>query len=76
MFRSFATLEEAHDYVFGRRLNYMTFRRQAIKPLSSFVGGKALHARLDVWQDGHTDSLRVEWGLNTMSDVNMAVIPA
>ncbi len=71
-FRSFATLEEAHEYVFGRRFNYMTLRRQA-KPPSSFVGGKALRARLDVWQDGHADSLRVECGLDTMSDVNMAV---
>jgi hypothetical protein len=58
--------------VFGRKFNYMAFSRSP-KPPSSFVGGKALRARLDVWQDGHADSLRVECGLDTMSDVNMAV---
>jgi hypothetical protein len=51
----------------------MAFRR-ATKPASFFVGGKALRARLDVWQDGHADSCRVECGLDTMSDVNLALI--
>jgi hypothetical protein len=51
----------------------MAFRRRS-KPESSFIGGKALRAQLDVWQDGHADCLRVECGLDTMSDVNLAVI--
>ncbi len=71
-FRSFPTLDEAKAYLTGRRLNFMTFRRSS-KPESSFIGDKALRAQLDVWQDGHTDCLRVECGLDTMSDVNLAV---
>jgi hypothetical protein len=65
-------MEEAKAYLTGRRLNFMTFRRQS-NPESSFIGGKALRAQLDVWQDGHADCLRVECGLDTMSGVNLAV---
>jgi hypothetical protein len=72
-FRSFPTLEEAKAYLTGRRFNFMAFRRRT-KPESSFIGGEALRAQLDVWQDGHADCIRVECGFDTMSDVNLAVI--
>jgi hypothetical protein len=72
-FRSFPTLEEAKAYLTGRRLNFMAFRKHQ-KPVSSFIGGRALRAQLDVWQDGHADCIRVECGLDTMSDVNLAVV--
>jgi hypothetical protein len=49
----------------------MAMRRA--KPSSSFVGGKALRAKIDVWQDGHVDALRTECGLDTMSNVNLAI---
>jgi hypothetical protein len=62
----------AHAYLLGHRLNFMAFRR-SVKPPSSFVGGKALRAQVDVWQDGHEDALRVDCGLDTMSDVNLAL---
>ena len=48
--------------------------RQGRKTQSSFVGGKALRAQIDIWQEGHADSIRTECGLDTMSDVNLAVI--
>jgi hypothetical protein len=54
------------------RYTFMLVRR-GTKPTSSFVGGRALRAKMDIWQDGHTDALRTECGLDTMSDVNMAV---
>jgi hypothetical protein len=63
-FKSFGTFDEAVAYLNGRRLNFMAFRRPK-KPPSSFVGGKALLAQVDVWQDGHHDSLRVDCGLDT-----------
>jgi hypothetical protein len=47
----------------------MALRREA-KPGSSFVGGKALRAKVDVW---HADALRMECGLDTMSDVNLSL---
>jgi hypothetical protein len=72
-FKSFNSLEEAMAYLVGRRLNFMMNRR-TIKAESSFVGGKALRAKLDVWQDGHADSIRVECGLDTMSDVNLSIL--
>jgi hypothetical protein len=68
-FKSFYSLEEAQAYLEARRKNFMLVK----KPESSFVGGKALRAVLSVWQDGHTDSLRVICGLDTMSDVNLAL---
>ena len=71
-FKRFDTLEEAKAYLTARKLSYMAFRR-AIKPGSSFIGGKALRAKVDVWQDGHADALRVECGLDTMSDVNLSL---
>ncbi len=70
--KSFGTFDEAVAYLNGRRLNFMAFRRPK-KPASSFVGGQALRAQVDVWQDRHYDSLRVDCGLDTMSDVNMAL---
>jgi hypothetical protein len=70
-YKSFGSFEEAKAYVLGRRLNFMLHRRPS-KPRSSFVGGKALRAELEVWQDGFVDSLRVECALDTMSDVNLA----
>ncbi len=72
-FKSFSTYDEAVAYLNGRRLNFMAFRRPK-KPASSFVGGKALRAQVDVWQDGHQKALRVDCGLDTMSDVNMALL--
>jgi hypothetical protein len=71
--RSFGTFEEAKAYLLGRRLNFM-IQRRPIKPSSSFVGGKALRAELEIWQDGCADSLRIECALDTMSDVNLARI--
>ncbi len=71
-FKSFGTYEEAKAYLLGHRLNFMVFRR-SIKPPSSFIGGKALRAQVDVWQDGHEDALRVDCRLDTMSDVNLAL---
>jgi hypothetical protein len=71
-FKSFLTLEEAKIYMNGVRYTFITVRRGA-KPASSFVGGKALCAKMDVWQDGHVDALRTECGLNIMSDVNLAI---
>jgi hypothetical protein len=65
-------MEEARHYLIERRLNFMAVRRPA-KPDSSFVGGKALRAQIEVWQDGHADSTRTECGLDTMSDVNLAL---
>ena len=59
--------------VFGRRFNFM-LQKHPSKAESSFVGGKALRAKLDVWQDGHADSIRVICGLDTMSDVNLSLI--
>ncbi len=70
--KSFGTFEEAKAYVLGRRLNFMLYRRRTSKPKSSFVGGKALRAELEVWQDGFVDSLRIECALDTMSVVNLA----
>jgi hypothetical protein len=55
-FKSFSTLEEAQAYLTGRRLNFMAVRRT--KPSSSFVGGKALRAKIDIWQDVHIDASR------------------
>ncbi len=49
-FKSFGSYEEASAYLLARRLNFMTFHR-SVKPPSSFVGGKALRAQVDVWQD-------------------------
>jgi hypothetical protein len=72
-FKSFSTFDEAVAYMKGRRLNFMAFRRLQ-KPASSFMGGNALRAQVDVWQDGHYDALRVDCGLDTMSDVNMALV--
>ncbi len=71
-FKRFATYEEASAYLVGRRLNFMTFRRSP-KPPSSFVGGTGVRARIDVWQDGYEDALRVDCALDTMSDVNLAL---
>jgi hypothetical protein len=71
-FKSFATYEEASAYLVGRRLNFMAFRRSP-KPPSSFVGGTGVRARIDVWQDGYEDALRVDCALDTMSDVNLAL---
>ncbi len=72
-FKSFSSIEEAQAYLTGRRIKgFMAIRRPA-KPGSSFVGGKAFRAKIDVWQDGHTDALRTECGLDTMSDVNLVV---
>jgi hypothetical protein len=71
-FKSFGSYEEASAYLLGRRLNFMAFRR-SFTPPSSFVGGKALRAQVDVWQDGHEDALRVDCELDTMSDVNLAL---
>jgi hypothetical protein len=70
-FKSFNTLEEAQAYLTGRRLNFMAVRRTKLS--SSFVGGKALRAKINIWQDGHVDALRTECGLDTMSDVNLAL---
>jgi hypothetical protein len=50
----------------------MSFR-SSCSPETSFSGGKALRATIDVWEDGHADSLRVECGLDTCSDVNLAL---
>jgi hypothetical protein len=72
-FKRFDTLDLAREFMMGRRLNFMMYRSPS-RPDSSFVGGKALRAQIDVWQDGHADSTRVECGLDTMSDVNMAVV--
>ncbi len=73
-FKSFASKADAEAYLRAfRRTSYMAFRK-AKKPRSSFVGGQALRAQIDVWQDGHADSLRTECGLDTMSDVNLAII--
>ena len=72
-YKSFGTFEEAKAYVLGRRLNFM-LQRLPPKPRSSFVGGKALRAELEVWQDGCADSLRIECALDTMSDINLAKI--
>jgi hypothetical protein len=45
------------------------------KPLSSsFVGGTALRARVEVWHDGHTQTTAVDCGLDSMSDVTMATV--
>ncbi len=71
-FKSFQTLAEAKGYMNCVRYTFMLLRR-GTKPASSFVGGKALRAKIDIWQDGHADALRTECGLDTMSDVNMAV---
>ena len=71
--KSFGTLEEAQAYLRVRRTNYMLHQRPA-KRGSSFVGGRALRAELEVWQDGFADSLRVECALDTASDVNYARI--
>ncbi len=71
-FKSFGSYEEASAYLLGHRLNFMAFCRPA-KPPSSFVGGKALRAQINVWQDGHNDALRIDCGLDTMSDVNLAL---
>ena len=57
----------------GRRFSFMMHKRPG-KAESSFIGGKALRAKLDVWQDGHADSIRVECGLDTMSDVNLSLL--
>jgi hypothetical protein len=70
-FKSFSSLEEAQAYLTGRRLNFMSVCRT--KPTSSFGGGKALRARINIWKDGHVDALRTECGLDTMSDVNLAL---
>ncbi len=59
--------------VVERRCSFMMHKRPS-KAESSFVGGKALRAKLDVWQDGHADSIRVECGLDTMSDVNLSLL--
>ena len=73
-FKSFASRAEAESYLgVVRRTSYMAFRK-ANKPGSSFFGGQALRAQIDVWQDGHADSFRTECGLDTMSDVNLALI--
>jgi hypothetical protein len=73
-FKSFASREEAESYLHAfRRTSYMAFRK-AKKPGSSFFDGQALRAQIDVWQDGHADSFRTECGLDTMSDVNLALI--
>jgi hypothetical protein len=71
-FKSFTTRGEAEEYLRIRRHNYMAVRHSR-KPESSFVGGKALRAKIDVWQDSHVDSLRVECGLDICSDVNLAL---
>ncbi len=71
-YKSFGSFEEAKAYVLGRRL--FMLHRILSKPRSSFVGGKALRAELEIWQDGCADSLRIECALDTMSDVNLARI--
>jgi hypothetical protein len=71
-FKRFDSFEEAENYIFGRRLNFMTFRR-AVKPFSSFVGGKELRAQIDIWQGGHATAISIECGLDTMFDVNLVV---
>jgi hypothetical protein len=71
--KNFQTLEEAQAYLRVRRTNYMLHQRP-MKRGSSFVGGRALRAELEVWQDGFADSLRVECALDTASDVNYARI--
>ncbi len=71
--KSFGTFEEAQAYLRARRTNYM-IRQRPMKRGSSFVGGSALRAELEVWQDGFADSLRVECALDTASDVNFARI--
>ncbi len=71
-FKSFHTLEEAKEYMNCVRYTFMLVR-MGTKPTSSFVGGRALRAKMDTWQDGHTDALCTECGLDTMSDVNMTV---
>jgi hypothetical protein len=72
-FKSFPTYDEASAYLLGRRLNFMVFRRSP-KPASSFVGGTGVRARVDVWQDGHENALRIDCALDTMSDVNLALL--
>ncbi len=46
-FKRFDTMEEARHYLLERRLNFMAVRRSS-KPESSFVGGRALRAQIDV----------------------------
>ena len=72
-FKNFQTLAEAKECMNCVRYTFMSVRRGP-KPTSSFVGGKAIRAKMDIWQDGHADALRTECGLDTMSDVNMAVL--
>ncbi len=72
-FKSFPTYDEASAYLLGRRLNFMVFRRSP-KPASSFVGGTGVRERVDVWHDGHEDALHIDCALDTMSDVNLALL--
>jgi hypothetical protein len=44
------------------------------KPESCVVGGKALRAQINVWQGGHAHSVRTVCGLDTMLDVNLALV--
>ncbi len=64
-YKSFGSFEEARAYVVGRRL--FMLHRIPSRPSSSFVGGKALRAELEIWQDGCADSLRIECALALFS---------
>ena len=70
-YKSFWTLREARAYVLEGKAAEMSAKRNCRMQSSSFVGGKALRAWIDVL-DGSSEDLQVFCGLDSGSDVNLA----
>ncbi len=78
-YKSFKLYEEAVEwYNRGRLASSPRLECRAMEfhgvPSSSFVSGSALRAIADVYQDGHQRTTCVECGLDSMSDITMALV--
>jgi hypothetical protein len=71
-YKSFWTLREARAYVLEGMAAEMNAKRNGQMQVSSFVGGKALRAWIDVL-DGSSEDLQVFCGLDSGADVNLAL---
>ncbi len=70
-FKSFWSLQDARAYVLEGKAEDMKHRHCRMQT-SSFVGGKALRALIDVL-DGSRENLQVLGGLDSGSDVNLSL---
>ncbi len=71
-YRSFWELNEARSWVLEGKREVLASRKQCRMQVSSFAGGKALRALVDVVHEGCPDTLQVLCCLDSGADINLA----